>query len=78
MNNSLIHSLIFFWFVLFFFTSYWNCANIVSTDFFLGNNLIEVAIEANRRRQPSTNTVNVNNRRRAKRSTFYSTLHHLL
>lgn len=31
----------------------WNhCANIVATDFFLGNNIIELAIETNKRRLP--------------------------
>jgi hypothetical protein len=29
---------------------WWDCANIVATDFFLGNNIIEVAIEANKKR----------------------------
>jgi len=31
--------------------NWWNSANIVATDFFLGNNLIEESIIANRRRQ---------------------------
>jgi len=31
---------------------WWSCANIVATDFFLGNNLIEVSVEANQRRPP--------------------------
>ena len=30
---------------------WWNSANIVATDFFMGNNLIEESIVANRRRQ---------------------------
>ncbi|XP_013791143.2 uncharacterized protein LOC106474990 [Limulus polyphemus] len=29
---------------------WWHCANVVATDFFLGNNLIEVSIDANRKR----------------------------
>ncbi|XP_023219772.1 uncharacterized protein LOC111621764 [Centruroides sculpturatus] len=29
---------------------FWNCANIVSTDFFLGNDIINIAIESNKRR----------------------------
>ena len=29
---------------------WWNAANIIATDFFLGNNLIEESIIANRRR----------------------------
>ncbi|XP_023227125.1 variant-surface-glycoprotein phospholipase C-like [Centruroides sculpturatus] len=29
---------------------WWHCANIVATDFFHGNNIIEVAIEANKKR----------------------------
>lgn len=32
-------------------SNWWNSANIVATDFFLGNNLIEESIIANRRRQ---------------------------
>lgn len=29
---------------------WWTCVNIVASDFFLGNNLIEISIEANKRR----------------------------
>lgn len=41
---------------------WWRCANVVATDFFLGNNLIEISIEANRKR-PVVPAI-----RRAKRS----------
>ncbi|XP_054714890.1 PI-PLC X domain-containing protein 1-like [Uloborus diversus] len=34
-----------------------HCANIVSTDYFLGNNIIEIAIETNKRRRPLPGTV---------------------
>jgi len=32
----------------------WKCANIVKSDFFLGNNLIEVCLDGNRRRKQVT------------------------
>lgn len=36
---------------------WWNCTNIVSTDYFLGNNIIDVSIEANIRKFSEGNMI---------------------
>ncbi|XP_054717027.1 PI-PLC X domain-containing protein 1-like isoform X2 [Uloborus diversus] len=36
---------------------WWNCANIVATDFFLGNNIIDVSIEANMKKFGPNNVI---------------------
>ncbi|KAI1283773.1 PI-PLC X domain-containing protein 3 [Halotydeus destructor] len=41
-----------------FAEKWWRCANIVSTDFFLGNNIIDIAIESNRLRLPQITVIN--------------------
>lgn len=46
------------WIISQWFDEKWSsCANIVSTDFFLGNNIIEIAIKANRKRHVVKTTV---------------------
>lgn len=36
---------------------WWQCANVVATDFFLGNNIIDVSIEANTRKFGMSNII---------------------